>query len=125
MLVSHILCVAITPWLTLADKRWRGLAVSPACDRVAHLFDVSLFASSRLQENLSLIAELKQLRTDAKSLKQQRAAVKVIADRALAKGPQGASAPSPPLLTNIDDVIEQQKVELGSLKVPPHVCCAL
>ena len=69
------------------------------------------------QENMSLIAELKQLRVDAKSLKQQRAAVKVIADRALARGAMSASAPAPPAITNIDDVIEQQKEELGSLKV--------
>ncbi len=33
-----------------------------------------------MQENLSLIAELKQLRIDAKSLRQQRAAVKVRVD---------------------------------------------
>ena len=66
---------------------------------------------------MSLIAELKQLRVDAKSLKQQRAAVKVIADRALARGAMSASAPAPPAITDIDDVIEQQKEELGSLKV--------
>ena len=74
-----------------------------------------------MQENMTLISEVKELRTMLISLKQQQAANKVKAARAAAAGGAGAGTgrrpPSArPALEDVGATVERQRAEVGALK---------